>query len=253
MSAAYDQRFYEWVNLTAQRSARSVLPLVKEQVRPASVLDVGCGQGAWLAVWSELGLVEGYGLDGDHVDKDALLIPREKFQAVDLRRPWGVGRRFDLVQSLEVAEHLPSAGAETFVKCLCMHGDVVLFSSAQPGQGGEGHVNERKPSYWARLFSANGYGAYDCIRPLIAGQKLIDPWYRFNTLLFANAAGAARLGVALQSSRSDELADLDRGGDALWHLRLALLRPLPGPAVTFLSRLRYRLSMSYHNKVGSGH
>jgi SAM-dependent methyltransferase len=250
MSTAYDKRFFEWVNLTARRSARALLPLVKEQVRSASVLDVGCGQGAWLAVWSELGLVEGYGLDGDHVDKDALLIPRERFQVVDLSKPWGVGRRFDMVQSLEVAEHLPSASAETFVKCLCMHGDVVLFSSAQPGQGGEGHVNECKPSYWAGLFAANGYRAYDSIRPLIVRQKLIDPWYRFNTLLFANAAGAARLGVTIRSSRSDEHADLDRGGDLLWHLRRALLRQLPEPAVTFLSRLRYRLSLAYHNKVG---
>lgn len=249
MSAAYDQRFYQWVNLTAQRSARNLLPLVMEQVRPASVLDVGCGQGAWLAVWSELGLVEGYGLDGGHVDRDALLIPRARFEAVDLSKPWSVGRRFDMVQSLEVAEHLPSANAATFVNCLCTHADVVLFSAAQPGQGGERHVNERKPSYWAGLFAENGYGAYDSIRPLIVGQKLIDPWYRFNTLLYANAAGIARLGTALQASRSDELADLDRGGDALWHFKRALLRPLPEPAVTFLSQLRYRLSMAYHNNI----
>ena len=253
MSGAYDRRFYEWVNLTAQRSARTLLPLVREQVRPASVLDVGCGQGAWLAIWSELGLADGYGLDGDHVDQGALLISRERFQAVDLSKPWGVGRRFDMVQSLEVAEHLPSAGAETFVKCLCTHADVVLFSAAQPGQGGEHHINERKPSYWASLFAANGYGAYDSIRPLIAGQKLIDPWYRFNILLFANAAGVARLGTGFKTRQSDVPADLDRGGDALWHLKLALLRPLPEPVVTFLSKLRYRLSMSYHNKVGSGH
>ena len=253
MSGAYDRRFYEWVNLTAQRSARTLLPLIKEQVRPASVLDVGCGQGAWLAVWSELGLAEGYGLDGGHVDQGALLVPRERFQAVDLRKPWSAGRRFDMVQSLEVAEHLPEAAAESFVKCLCMHADIVLFSAAQPGQGGEHHINEREPSYWASLFAASGYGAYDSIRPLIADQKLIDPWYRFNTLLFANAAGIARLGAGFQARRCDVFADLDRGGDALWRLKLALLRPLPAPVVTFLSKLRYRLSMSYHNKVGSGH
>jgi SAM-dependent methyltransferase len=248
MSSAYDNRFFEWVNLTARRSARALLPLVKEQVHPANVLDVGCGQGAWLAVWCELGLVEGYGVDGDHVNKDALLIPRERFQAVDLRKPWDIGRRFDMVQSLEVAEHLPSTSAEAFIHCLCAHGDVVLFSSAQPGQGGEGHINERKPSYWAHLFAANGYMAYDSLRPLIVRQKRIDPWYRFNTLLFANAAGAARLKITLQAA--DEPADLDRGGDVLWHLRRALLRPLPEPAVTFLSQLRYRFYLAYHNKGG---
>ena len=253
MSTIYDKQFFDWVNLTARRSARTLLPLVEEQVHPTSVLDVGCGQGAWLAVWSELGLVDGYGLDGEHIDKAALLISRERFQAVDLSKPWEIGRRFDMVQSLEVVEHLPPASAETFVKCLCMHGDVVLFASAQPGQGGEGHFNERKLSYWAGLFASIGYSAYDSIRPLIVGQKLIDPWYRFNTVLFANTAGAERLGATFRSNRCENLAELDRGGDALWHLRRALLRPLPEPAVTFLSRLRYRLSVAYHRKVGRGH
>ncbi len=154
-----------------------------------------------------------------------------------------------MVQSLEVAEHLPPTTAETFVKCLCSHADVVLFSAAQPGQGGERHVNERKPSYWAGLFAANGFNAYDSIRPLLAENKVVAPWYRFNTLLFANLAGVARLGSAWEARRIDRLADLDHAGDAIWKLKTTLLRPLPEPAVTLLSRLKYRLSMALHNGI----
>ncbi len=59
MGSDYDKRFYQWVNLTAHRSARALLPLVKKQIHPASVLDVGCGQGAWLAAWWDLGMSDG--------------------------------------------------------------------------------------------------------------------------------------------------------------------------------------------------
>jgi SAM-dependent methyltransferase len=249
MSSSYDRTFFEWVNITARRSAVALLPIANEQVKPRSVLDVGCGQGAWLAVWSELGLADWLGLDGDHVDVNALLIPRERFLTVDLRNPWDVGRRFDLVQSLEVAEHLPIGSAEDFVGCLCAHGDVVLFSAAQPGQGGARHINEHKPSYWAGLFAARGYAAFDYIRPRVMHDRRIDPWYRFNTLLFANAAGVERLGPQTERSRVNRHADLDRGGNFLWHLRRALLRLLPQSAVTFLSRLRYRLVVAYAHEA----
>jgi hypothetical protein len=188
------------------------------------------------------------GIDGTHVDMKLLLVPRERFRQLDLQKPWDVGRRFDLVQSLEVAEHLPVHSAQDFIRCLCAHGDVVLFSAAQPGQGGEGHINERKPSYWAKLFAVHSYAAFDCIRPLVVHDRSIDPWYRFNTLLYANAAGVKRLSPHAKSSRIDHLADLDQGGDFQWHLRRVLLRPLPEPAVTLLSRLRYRLMLAFISK-----
>jgi hypothetical protein len=113
-------------------------------VHPRNVLDVGCAPRF-----------------------RSLLIPPRRFQAADLSKSFNVGRRFDLVQSLEVAEHLPVGNAEEFVGCLCAHGDVVQFSAAQPGQGGVGHLNERCPSYWAGLFSAQADVAYDCVRILV--------------------------------------------------------------------------------------
>jgi SAM-dependent methyltransferase len=250
MNTTYDEKFFAWVNLTAKRSAVALLPLAKEQVHLRSVLDVGCGQGAWLAVWSDLGLVDWMGIDGDHVNMEHLLIPRQRFRALDLRKSWDVGRRFDLVQSLEVAEHIPVEAAQDFIGCLCAHGDVVLFSAAQPGQGGVRHINERRPSYWAGLFAAHGYAAFDCIQPLVIHDRSIDPWYRFNTLLYANTAGVKRLSSYAKGTRIDRLADLDHRGDFQWHLRCALLRPLPESVVTLLSRLRYRLSVGLSRHSG---
>jgi hypothetical protein len=46
--------------------------------------------------------------------------------------------------SLEVAEHLKPDRAGSFVADLCSASDVVLFSSALPGQDGDGHQNEQR-------------------------------------------------------------------------------------------------------------
>lgn len=240
MANAYDTRFYDWVNMTARRSARIVLPIAQEACRPASVVDVGCGEGAWLSVWRELGVSDVLGLDGAHVARERLAIAPDRFRAADLSRAFSAPRRFDLAQSLEVAEHLPRASAEGFVASLCTLSDIVLFSAAQPGQGGERHVNERPPSWWAQLFERHGFVAFDAIRPAVVGDARVDPWYRFNTILFANPHGEARLSPGARALRCAPGA-LGEGGDLAWKLRRAALAPLPEPVVTGLSRLRYRL------------
>jgi hypothetical protein len=97
-------------------------------------------------------------------DRELLEIPKNRFMAVDLERPFQLKRKFDLVVSLEVAEHLPAHCAEDFVSTLTGLGSVVLFSAAAPHQGGEHHVNEQSPDYWAELFQRRKYVPVDCLR-----------------------------------------------------------------------------------------
>lgn len=242
MTQLYDARFFDWVNLTATRSARAVLPAMQACATVRSVVDVGCGQGAWLAVWAECGVDDVLGLDGAYVDINRLLIAPKFFAAADLAGGFGAPRRFDLAQSLEVAEHLPPGAGPAFVAGLCALSDVVLFSAAQPGQGGEAHLNERAPSYWAKQFETHGYAAYDALRPKLAADRSVAPWYRFNTVLYANETGTARLSAETKAALCFDLSRLDQAGDLSWTLRRLVLRPLPEPVVTRLSRLRYRLT-----------
>ncbi len=172
--------------MAAQRSAREIVPIVLALVRPRSVVDVGCGTGAWLAVFQEYGVPEVLGIDGAHVPPELLEVPADRFLARDLARPLHLEQRFDLVLALEVAEHLPPSCAGTFVESLAGLGPLVLFSAAIPFQGGLHHVNEQWPTYWAGLFAAQGFVPVDCIRPRVWENARVQWWYAQNTLLYAH-------------------------------------------------------------------
>jgi len=65
-SKYYNSKFYRQL-ASAQESARDILPLVLDVVKPASVIDIGCGTGNWLLVAHELGVRDILGIDGPWV------------------------------------------------------------------------------------------------------------------------------------------------------------------------------------------
>jgi SAM-dependent methyltransferase len=189
----YSEEFFSAHQDGACKSARVILPMVLERLPCASAVDVGCGLGTWLAVFRELGVQDVIGIDGDYVDRDRLEIPRDRFLPFDLEQPLSLPRRFDLVVSLEVAEHLPPSAAATFVASLCSLGPVVLFSAAAPFQGGTNHVNEQWPDYWARLFSRHGFVPIDFLRRRIWSHEEVEWWYAQNVLVYADEAQLDRM------------------------------------------------------------
>jgi SAM-dependent methyltransferase len=224
----FDAHFFEHVVRDSRESAQTVVPLVYKLLEPASVLDVGCAMGTWLDEWGKVGVSDALGIDGDYIDRAGLLIPAEKFMPLDLEQPFSLERTFDLVQALEVAAHLDEANADTFVESLVRHGETVLFSSAVPGQGGDHHVNEQWPSYWAEKFARAGYTLYDIIRPQIWTDSRIMPWYRQNILLFAR-------GRTFDTS----VAPLDLVHPEFWRRRQQILDSVPKALGTALrSKLR---------------
>ena len=240
-SHTYSAEFYQWTRNMSARSAARVLPLLRD-LKPASVLDVGSGVGSWLAAWRELGVQDVVGLDGAYVDTQWLMIPPACFRPTDISAPFDLQRRFDLVQSLEVAEHIAPTQADAFVARLAAHGDLVLFAAAQPGQGGEHHVNEQTVDYWAAKFDRLGYAGYDAVRPRIQDDALVAPWYRYNTVLFVKRERVdlvARV-QALPSARPLS-TPATRYEPAVTRLRYAVLAPLPVAVISWISRVNSAL------------
>ena len=187
-ATSYDRDFYDAIDEGSLPSARLVVPMVIDLVgRPASVVDVGCGSGAWLRAFAEQGVEDYLGLDGDYVS-GSLQIPADHFRAADLAEPVALPRRFDLVVCLEVGEHLPASAADTFVDSLAALGDVVLFSAAIPYQGGVNHVNEQWPEYWATKFRDRGYVALDPFRRRLWREDRVDTWFAQNLVLYVTEA-----------------------------------------------------------------
>lgn len=188
----YSAQYYQKLQEGALQSAREVVPLIIEQVQPRRVIDVGCGLGIWLSVFKERGVEEIVGIDGEWIDRDKLYIPTKYFRAADLERPFRIDESFDLVVSLEVAEHLPARCAEAFVDSLVRLGPIILFSAAAPHQGGTNHVNEQWPNYWVARFRDRGYVVANNVRRKIWHNEQVEWWYRQNMLLFARKDSLGR-------------------------------------------------------------
>jgi SAM-dependent methyltransferase len=189
----YNAKFYRELEQTCE-SARVILPIVISLLKPASLVDVGCGAGHWLAAASELGIADIIGVEGNWIGAAELAFPREKIVIHDLGAPLDLGRKFDLAISLEVAEHLPESRAREFVHSLCRAADKVLFSAAIPGQGGRRHINEQWPKYWADLFGELGYGCHDLLRLQVWNNPRVLWYYAQNCLLFARKGTGSGLG-----------------------------------------------------------
>lgn len=184
----YGKNFYKDRHARTEYAAQSILGLLLSRTQDIkSSVDVGCGVGTWLNVSRRLGVDRVQGYDGPWVDRGALVIPQESFAELDFNEEIPSSDRFDLVISLEVAEHLPSGKADHFVRQLTKLGDRVLFSAAIPGQGGVGHVNEQWPQYWISKFADHGFVPLDVIRHRIWADTKIPVHYRQNTFLFHKA------------------------------------------------------------------
>ena len=186
-SEYYTKSFFETQRNGVKQSAEIMVPMVLQLVPARSVVDVGCGDGSWLSVFRKLGVDDVLGIDGDYITPDLLQIPQDRFRAVDLTKLFSLGRVFDLAISLEVAEHLSPECAPVFVESLTRLAPLVLFSAAIPLQGGNHHINEQWPDYWAKLFHEHGFLTVDFIRKRIWQDDSVDSWYSQNTLLFVQA------------------------------------------------------------------
>ena len=132
-----------------------VLDLVIKELRPKSVLDVGCGVGNSLKYYLDSNI------DALGIENSSIAISRspvkEKIIKHNLKKILNLNKEFDLVWYFEVIEHIHPDYENNFLKTLTNHSNNILISAARPGQGGHGHFNEKEPGYWINKFGKLGY------------------------------------------------------------------------------------------------
>jgi SAM-dependent methyltransferase len=161
-------------------SATQIVPILIDKFNPSSVIDIGCGNAAWLKVFIDYGITDVLGVDGAWALEDELKIPPERVLTFNIEHALHLQRKFDLTLCLETAEHLDEHFATVLIKTLVDHSDLIVFSAAIPGQPGDRHINLKEPAYWSKMFKDHGYHTYDMIRPLIWDNNSIHWWYRQN-------------------------------------------------------------------------
>jgi SAM-dependent methyltransferase len=240
---SYDELFYEYLRTGSARSARAVLPHVVRPLGIRSVLDIGCGAGAWLAEYLRLGIADVVGVDGDYVDRSVLMVDAKCFVPRDITQPFDFRKTYDLVQCLEVAEHVPAESGRTLVDNIVRHGSKVLFSAAVPGQGGKNHVNEQPYEFWRDRFLERGYRLFDFVRPAIRDEANVEPWYRYNLLFFAHDLAIGSLPDAVARCRVPDDSPIKDYSPPAYRLRKSILRLLPNQVVSWLAVLKHRLAV----------
>jgi len=135
--------------------SHEIVDALVERFQPGSVIDFGCAIGTYLERFKEHGVTI-HGVEGNSAAFRHAVVPNARLEQHDLRQPYEPNDYYDLVLSVEVAEHIPERYARTFVNTLAKSGEVVLLTAAPPGQGGKHHVNEKPPEYWIQLFDDYG-------------------------------------------------------------------------------------------------
>ena len=73
--SSYDEEFYQARNDGSYKSAVCYADQLLKLMQPSSVVDVGCGRGAWLKAFKEKGVKNLKGIDGSWNKQELMLEP----------------------------------------------------------------------------------------------------------------------------------------------------------------------------------
>lgn len=122
-----------------------------------SVVDFGCGDASYIKNIGSTLNIKVRAFDGN---PNVVDITDGIGEQLDLSEPFTLNETFNVVMSLEVAEHIPKKYEEIYVNNLIKHTDKYLVISwAIPGQASieKGHVNEQPNEYVLNLFEGLGF------------------------------------------------------------------------------------------------
>jgi SAM-dependent methyltransferase len=158
------QRNEEWLRFFGLVADRIV-----SDIRPQVVLDAGCALGFLVETLRARG-VEAWGVDiSDYAIRNVYepIRPFCRIGSITEAFP----RRYDLIVSIEVLEHMPQADSEQAIANFCRHTDDVLFSSTPFDYREATHFNVQPPETWAEAFARHSF-----YRDVDFDAGFITPW-----------------------------------------------------------------------------
>lgn len=142
-----------------KKGFESIADQIVEQFQPKTFLDVGCAFGYLVAALRDRG-VKAYGID---VSEYAISQVREDIKEY-CRASSGIEQLpkdfpdcYDLIATIEVAEHLYPEDGDMFIRNICKYSNHIIFSSTPDDKDEETHFNVQPANYWVKRFYENGF------------------------------------------------------------------------------------------------
>ncbi|PCI63686.1 MAG: hypothetical protein COB37_04465 [Kordiimonadales bacterium] len=152
-----------------------------EILNPNSVLDIGCGIGAYTQLFGALGAGRVMGVDG--VKPDQTMLSAKNYRQADITQLKGAKNSFDLIVNLEVLEHREEEGALKVMRMMGLSAEkAIIFSAASLDQPGNGHINCHPIEYWLEHWRTLGWGP-DLGMTLGMRAAATFSWFRHNLLV----------------------------------------------------------------------
>jgi SAM-dependent methyltransferase len=246
----YSKEFYQSVDNRASETAKVIFRELRNYLSVTTMVDAGCGSGAWARTAIDEGLTQAFGVDLSSsldlikknksfekilADGNLILIERDFVKDSVSGLPVA-----ELAICLEVAEHLPPEIGASLITRLTEASNFVIFSAAQPGQGGTYHINERPIEFWVEEFAKYNFEPFDPFREILRKSENVPRFYALNMLLFVskgsiNTDKRVLDKHALNNARVVRNDQLDKR-TLIEKMRYALIKKLPVKFVTALSK-----------------
>jgi 2-polyprenyl-3-methyl-5-hydroxy-6-metoxy-1,4-benzoquinol methylase len=175
-SKLYDQHYYahgcgpeykrddHWLTFFG-----SIAGKIVASIQPKTVLDAGCAMG-FLVEQLRVRGVEAWGMDvSEYAVQNVHESIHDYIWVGSVTEPFP--RKYDLITTIEVLEHLPKEASEQAVTNLCQHTEDILFSSSPLDYKEATHFNVQPVEYWAELFAQQGF-----YRDVDFDASFITPW-----------------------------------------------------------------------------
>ena len=142
---------------------------IVRDLRPTTVLDAGCAMGFLVEALRARG-VEAWGIDvSDYAISQVDESVREYCQVGSLAD--SLPRRYDLIVSIEVLEHIPAAETAAAIANLCAATDRLLLSTTPDDYGEATHHNVQPPETWAAALARESF-----LREVDRDVSYVTPW-----------------------------------------------------------------------------
>lgn len=186
LKTLYDAEFYNFSKEEVSKFVSSFVDIIIKEFNPKSVADIGCGIGLYVNEFDKRG-VEAVGYDGSPYAIKNSVTRKGLLKIGDIRKNLNFDKKYDIVLSIEVAEHIPTKCSDIFVNTLTKCSDVIILTAAQKGQGGTDHINEQPRYFWIKKFEKKNFNFNKSLSEKLSfkmKEKGVPWWIHGNLMIF---------------------------------------------------------------------